>query len=64
MKRVLTAVVLTMFTAGLIGCHASADIDGPDHDNDTAYKKTETMKKADDGAVRTTKTETKTTVDH
>ena len=59
MQRVLTAVVLAMFTAGLVGCHGSVDVDD---DNDTVYKKTET-KKTDDGAVKTTKTETKTTVD-
>ena len=59
MKRVLTAVVLAMFTAGMVGCHAEGDIDSPDHhDNDTAYKKETTVKKTDDG-YKTTKTETK-----
>jgi hypothetical protein len=60
MKRVLTAIVLAMFTAGVVGCHASADIDKPD-DNNTSYKKETTVKKTDDG-YKTTKTETK--VDH
>ena len=56
MKRVLTLMVLALFAAPLVGCHASADIEGDD--DDTSYKKETTYKKTDDG-TKTTKTETK-----
>ena len=55
MKRVLTAIVLALFTAGVVGCHASADIDKPDDTTDSHYKKTTTY----DNGTKTTKTETK-----
>jgi hypothetical protein len=58
MKRVLTAMLLAMFTLGVVGCRGEVDVDDDD-DLDRDYKKTETtIKKTDDG-TKTTKTETK-----
>jgi hypothetical protein len=57
MKKVLTLIVLALFTAPLVGCHGSVDVDDDDMDRDSSYKKTE-VKHTDDG-TKTTKTETK-----
>lgn len=57
MKKILSIAVLGMFSAAIVGCHASADIDGPDDaDSHTTYKKTEYK---DNGDTKTTKTEVK-----
>ena len=51
MKRLLSLALLGMFSAAIVGCHASAEVDGPDddndinhndHDRDTSMKKTTT----------------------
>ena len=57
MKKLLVTAMLGMFTASIIGCHASADVDSPDNDHDTYSKKTTTV---DNNGDRTTKTEVKT----
>ena len=55
MKRFISLAALAMFTAGIVGCHASVDTD--DHDGSSShYKKTTTY---DNGGTKTTKTETK-----
>lgn len=50
MKRLLTAFVLCMFTAAMVGCEASARVD--DDDDDVSYRKTTTVKETD-GDTRT-----------
>jgi hypothetical protein len=43
MKRLLSLALLGMFTFGMLGCHASGDVD-TDHDaSSTTYKKTTTV---------------------
>ena len=59
MKRFLSIAMLAMFSASLIGCRASMDVDDPDdgrYGSDTSYKKTTTVDRDGD---RTVKTETK-----
>jgi hypothetical protein len=58
MKKLLVTAMLGMFTASIIGCHASADVDSPDNDHDTYSKKTTTV---DNNGDRTVKTEVKKT---
>jgi len=60
MKRLLTLALLGMFTAGLYGCHASADVDSPDTDahGTTSYQKKTTTVHEPDGDT-STKTEIK-----
>ena len=55
MKNLITLIVLGLFSAAIVGCHAEAGIDNPDK-NDTTYKKTTTV---DNNGDRTVKTETK-----
>jgi hypothetical protein len=55
MKKLLSLAMLGAFSAAIIGCHASGDVD-TDHDSGTTYKKT-TYKA--DGGTKTTKTEVK-----
>ena len=55
MKKLLSLAALGLFSAAIVGCHASADVDSPDSDG-TTYKKT-TYK--NDGGTKTTKTEVK-----
>lgn len=57
MKRLLSLAALAMFSMAVVGCHASADVDGPDSNGDSHYKKTTTY---DDGQ-KTTKTESTVT---
>ena len=59
MKRLLSLAALAMFSAAIVGCHASADVDGPDSttNGDSHYKKTTTY----DNGEKTTKTETSVT---
>jgi hypothetical protein len=58
MKKVLMLAALGLFTAGVVGCHASGDIDSSDANSNTStYKKTEYK---DNGDTKTTKTEVKT----
>jgi hypothetical protein len=53
MKRVLAVIVLAMFVAPIIGCHADADVD---HDSrHTEVKKTTVREPG--GDVHTTRTE-------
>lgn len=58
MKKLLSLAVLGVFSAAIVGCHASADVDSPDHnaDSHTTYKKTEYK---NNGDTKTTKTEVK-----
>ena len=58
MKSLISLAALAMFSVAVVGCHASADVDSPDHaGSDTHYKKQTTY---DNGGTKTT--ETKTTV--
>ena len=60
MKRVITLVMLGLFGAAMIGCHASADVDTPrSTDTSGSYRKTTTTYDRDNGS-KTTKTEVKT----
>ena len=59
MKKFLSCVLLAMFSAGVVGCSASGEVDDADGDGDASYKKTTTVKN-DDGR-QTTKTEVKKT---
>ena len=59
MKKFLSCVLLAMFSAGVVGCSASGEVDDNDGDGDASYKKTTTVKN-DDGR-QTTKTEVKKT---
>ncbi len=58
MNKLLTLVMLGMFSASVIGCEASAEVDDNDNGRDTYSKKTTTV---DDDGDRTTKTEVKKT---
>ena len=55
MKSLITLIVLGMFSAAMVGCHAEAGV-GDNPSNDTSYKKTTTV---DNNGDRTVKTETK-----
>ena len=57
MKKLLTVLMLAMFSASIIGCEASGSIDDDD-DGDSYSKKTTTV---DDDGDRTVKTEVKKT---
>jgi hypothetical protein len=58
MKKLLTLVMLGLFSAAIVGCEASAEVDD-DNDGDGTYTKKTTVK-SDDGE-KTTKTEVKRT---
>jgi hypothetical protein len=55
MKSLITLIVLGLFSAAIVGCHAEAGVGDTDK-NDTSYKKTTTV---DNNGDRTVKTETK-----
>ena len=57
MKKFLSCVLLAMFSAAIVGCEASGNVDDDDMDGDSSYKKTTSVK--NDGDRRTTKTEVK-----
>ena len=57
MKKLLTVLMLGLFSASVIGCEASGSIDD-DNDSDTYSKKTTTVDRDGD---RTVKTEVKKT---
>ncbi|HEX8521129.1 MAG TPA: hypothetical protein VF669_02660 [Tepidisphaeraceae bacterium] len=58
MKRFLTLTLAAIFSASIIGCHASADVDHPDNDGrDSSYKKTTRIDRDGD---KTTRIETRT----
>jgi hypothetical protein len=57
MKKFLTCVLLAMFSAGVVGCRASAEVGDEDRAGDSSYKKTTTVDR--DGDTKTTKTEVK-----
>jgi hypothetical protein len=57
MKKLLTVLMLGMFSFAIIGCEASAEVDD-NNDHDSYSKKTTTVDKDGD---RTTKTEVKKT---
>lgn len=59
MKRLLTVLLLGMFSAAIVGCEASAEVDDTDGDGRASRRTTTTVDRDDDGS-RTT--ETKTTV--
>ncbi|MDQ3440082.1 MAG: hypothetical protein M3478_06995 [Planctomycetota bacterium] len=40
MKKFLTCVMLAMFSAAVVGCSASAEVDDDEMDSDSSYKKT------------------------
>ena len=56
MKSLMTLILLGLFSAAMVGCHASADVGDSTPSNDTTYKKTTTV---DNNGDRTVKTETK-----
>jgi hypothetical protein len=56
MKSLFTFIVLGLFSAAIVGCHAEAGVGDPAPSNDTTYKKTTTV---DNNGDRTVKTETK-----
>jgi hypothetical protein len=56
MKSLITLFVMGLFSAAMVGCHASADVGDSTPSNDTSYKKTTTV---DTNGDRTVKTETK-----
>ena len=56
MKKLLSLAALGLFSAAIIGCHASADVDSSDTGNSSSYKKTTYH---NDGGTKTTKTEVK-----
>ena len=59
MKKLLTVLMLGMFSVAIIGCEASAEVDDNGADGrDTYSKKTTTI---DNDGDRTTKTEVKKT---
>ena len=55
MKKILTAAMLSVFTLSIVGCHASGEIDDPDHDRDSSYKKTTTVERDGDTVTKTEK---------
>ena len=58
MNKLLTLVMLGLFSAAVVGCEASAEVDDNNDGRDTYSKKTTTV---DDDGDRTTKTEIKKT---
>ena len=56
MKSLITLFVLGMFSAVMVGCSASAEVDDPDSNDTTVQKKTTTTY---DNGDRTVKTDTK-----
>ena len=58
MKRLLTVLMLGLFSVSIIGCEASAEVDDNDDGGDTYSKKTTTV---DNDGDRTVKTEVKKT---
>ena len=58
MKKLLTVLMLGLFSVAIIGCEASAEVDDNDNDRDTYSKKTTTV---DNDGDRTVKTEVKKT---
>ncbi len=38
MKRLLSLALVGLFTAGMVGCRASGEVDGPDDDNDMNHR--------------------------
>ena len=60
MKTFLSLAMLAMFSAAMVGCHASGEVgDNDGTDNGSSYKKTTTVH--NDGDSKTVKTEKKTT---
>ena len=59
MKKFLSCVLLAMFSAGVVGCSASGEVDDADGDGDASYKKTTTTDR--DGDTTRTKTTVKKT---
>jgi len=57
MTKLLTLVMLGLFSVAIVGCEASAEVDD-DNDRDSYSKKTTTV---DNDGDRTTKTEIKKT---
>ena len=58
MKRLLTLLFLGLFGAGLmVGCEASGRV-GDEDDGDTTYRKTTTVKDADNDDYKRTETKT------
>src|SRR5687768_10955097 len=58
MKKLLTVLMLGLFSVSVIGCEASAEVDDEDNGRDSYSKKTTTV---DDDGERTTKTEVRKT---
>lgn len=58
MKKLLTVLMLGMFSFAILGCEASAEVDDNTDGRDTYSKKTTTI---DDDGDRTTKTTVKKT---
>jgi hypothetical protein len=58
MTKLLTLVMLGLFSVSIIGCEASAEVDDNDNGRDSYSKKTTTV---DDDGDRTTKTEIRKT---
>jgi len=54
MKKFLSCVLLAMFSAAVVGCEASAEVDDDDMDGDASYKKTTTVKQDDGDYKKTT----------
>jgi hypothetical protein len=54
MKKFITCVMLAMFSAAVVGCEASAEVD--DDDDRDSYKKTTTVRDDDGGYKKTTET--------
>ena len=60
LKRILTLVFLGAFTAGMFGCHASADVDDTNNSSGSYSKKT-TEVRSSDGTYQKTETRTERT---
>lgn len=54
MKTFLSCVLLAMFSAAVVGCEASARVDGDDRDSSGSYKKTTKVDRDDDGSYKKT----------
>ena len=57
MKKFLTCVMLAMFSAAIVGCEASDEVDDNDGDGDASMTKKTTVDR--DGDRTVTKTETR-----
>ena len=57
MKKFLSCVLLAMFSAAVVGCEASAEVDDTDGDGDASMTKRTTVDR--DGDRTVTKTETR-----